>query len=58
MRLLPGATMSGLANASYQVGPRELKRATLSSERVSVSNVSIAPTVIADGALPGELMPA
>src|SRR5262244_1016686 len=54
----PGATMSGLTNPSYHVGPRELYSATTSSVRVVVSNVRVAPTVMADGAFPGELMPA
>ena len=53
----PGATTSGFASASYQVGPRELKSATMSSTRARVWNVCAAPTVMADGALPGELMP-
>jgi hypothetical protein len=50
----PGATTSGLAYASYQVGPRELNGATTSSERVTVFFVSTAPTVMADGALAGD----
>ena len=50
--------MSGLANASYQLGPRELNGATWSSDRTGVPCVSRAPTVMADGALPGEVMPA
>jgi hypothetical protein len=54
----PGATTSGFAYPSYHVGPRELKGATSSSDRVTVFFVSTAPTEIADGALPGEVMPA
>jgi hypothetical protein len=54
----PGATTSGLAMPSYQDGPRELKLVTRSSARRSVPKVFEAPTVIADGALPGEAMPA
>ena len=54
----PGATRSGLAVPSYHVGPRELYAATRSSVRMLVSNVLTDPTVIADGALPGDRMPA
>ena len=50
--------MSGFAKPSYQDGPRELYGATPSSVRVRVFLVSEAPVVIADGALPGEPMPA
>jgi len=50
--------MSGFANASCQVGPRELNGATPSSDRTVVACVSSAPAVIADGALPGDVMPA
>src|SRR6185295_16867922 len=56
--LEPGATMSGFCNPSYHVGPRELYHATVSSAREIVCSVSTAPTVIADGAFPGEVMPA
>ena len=56
-RLCPGATKSGLANPSYHDGPRELYGATRSSPRVTVSTCATAPTVIADGALPGDAMP-
>ena len=52
--LWPGAMMSGFANASYHVGPRELYEGMVSSDRASVCFVSSAPTVMADGALPGE----
>src|SRR5690349_16984129 len=54
----PGATTSGLTCEVYHVGPRELKSDTSSSERVAVALVRRAPTVSADGALPGEVMPA
>src|SRR5690242_17127431 len=54
----PGASRSGFAKPSYHVGPRELYGATLSSARETVSAPRSAPTVIADGALPGEVMPA
>ena len=57
VRWWPGATTSGLAKASNHVGPRELYGATASSPRATVSCVIAAPTVIADGALPGEVMP-
>ena len=43
---------------SYQDGPRELYGATRSSSRDAVPFVMDAPTVIADGALPGEVTPA
>src|SRR4051812_38457461 len=55
--LCPGATTSGLTKASNHVGPRELYGATTSSPRVVVSCVIAAPTVIADGALPGDVTP-
>src|SRR5271154_1573253 len=58
MRFCPGATTSGFGNALYHVGPRELYDAIASSLRVTVLFVSTAPTVTADGALPGERMPA
>src|SRR5262249_5872652 len=54
----PGATRSGFTSPSYHVGPRELYGATMSSPRVAVPRVSSAPTVIADGALPGLRIPA
>src|SRR5215471_14618939 len=54
----PGATRSGLGRASYQVGPRELYEGIVSSPRLVVLWVSSAPTVMADGALPGLRMPA
>ena len=57
VRLWPGATTSGLANASNHAGPRELYGATTSSSRVVVFRVIAAPTVIADGALPGDVIP-
>ena len=50
--------MSGFARPSNQDGPRELYGATVSSIRVAVPFVSSAPTVMADGALPGDAMPA
>ena len=50
--------MSGLAKASYHVGPRELNVATSSSDLTAVPCVNRAPTVMADGALPGEVTPA
>ncbi len=49
----PGATMSGFAWKSSAVGPRELKPATVSSERSTVPLWLEAPTVITQGALPG-----
>src|SRR5437762_1697532 len=54
----PGATRSGLAYPLYQAGPRELYGGTWSSARPAVSRVFAAPTVIAEGAFPGEVMPA
>src|SRR5262249_44007503 len=53
----PGATRSGFWNAWYHVGPRELYHAIVSSDRVTVPAVSRAPTVMASGALPGDVMP-
>ena len=58
--LLPGATRSGLSRLSTwrtptsstneeRVGPRELKKLTLSSLRKAVPRVLTAPTVITDG---------
>src|SRR5947207_3350688 len=47
--------MSGFANPSYQLGPRELYAATRSSLLAAVSNVLAAPTGIASGALPGDV---
>jgi hypothetical protein len=37
-----------------RAGPQELKLATWSSERELVPKVFAAPTVIADGSMPGE----
>ena len=54
----PGATTSGFANPSNHVGPRELYAATRSSCRDTVSAVVDTPTVMADGELPGDVMPA
>ena len=53
----PGAATSGLRKPSIAVSPRELQSAMRSSLRAAVPIVSTAPTVIADGALPGEVMP-
>src|SRR5579859_708388 len=53
---LPGATRSGFTTWSKSVGPLELKLATVSSKRVAVPLVLVAPTVITLGSLPGELM--
>src|SRR5207247_6507816 len=53
----PGATRSGFASPSIQVGPRELYTGIVSSPRPTVPCVLSAPTVIADGALPGDVMP-
>jgi hypothetical protein len=62
--LFPGATRSGLIKWSYfftpptvlkeRVGPRELKVAILSSSRLSVPKVFVAPTMMTVGSLPGE----
>ena len=52
-----GRDQIGLGPA-HHVGPRELYGATRSSVRVFVSNVLTDPTVIAEGALPGDRMPA
>src|SRR5438128_12368059 len=49
---------SGFTVPSYQAGPRELYGATTSSPRVTVFMLIAAPIVIADGALPGDAMPA
>ena len=54
----PGARTSGFTRPSYHVGPRELKSETVSSDRFSVLCMSIAPAVSAEGALPGDVMPA
>ncbi len=54
----PGATTSGLTRPSYHVGPRELYRDSRSSPRSAVPSWSNAPTVMAEGALPGDVMPA
>ena len=64
--LLPGATRSGLSRLSMRrtpaastnearVGPRELKKLTLSSPRAAVPRVLAEPTVITEGSCPGEL---
>src|SRR5688572_12972245 len=53
----PGASTSGLMRPSYHVGPRELNRDTSSSERSRFRLDRSEPTVSADGALPGELIP-
>src|SRR3990170_2716423 len=53
----PGATTSGLIAKSKRVGPRELYGAIASSQRSTVPFVSTAPTVMAAGELPGEVMP-
>src|SRR5262245_59435766 len=54
----PGATMSGFARPEYHAGPRELYGATASSKRDTVFCVFSAPTVMTDGALPGDVIPA
>jgi hypothetical protein len=65
--LLPGATRSGFSRLStwrtppasthaLRVGPRELKKFTVSSPRAVVSCPFADPTVITDGSLPGELI--
>src|SRR5689334_23251160 len=54
----PGATRSGFWKPSYQVGPRDEYHGMLSSLRVAVPFMSSDPTVMADGALPGEFIPA
>ena len=65
--LLPGATISGLSRLSTRripwvsmkeprVGPRELKKFTLSSLRTELPRVLTAPTVMTEGSWPGELM--
>ena len=65
---LPGATRSGFSRLSGcraplesveppRVGPRELKKLTLSSLRAAVSWVWAEPTVMTEGSLPGALMP-
>ena len=54
----PGASTSGLAKPSYHVGPRELKADAVSSRRSAVPCTSRLPAVMADGALPGDVMPA
>ena len=54
---VPGATTSGFTPKSYFVGPRELYGASLSSDVSTVPFVSIAPTVIANGELPGDVTP-
>src|SRR5205085_3530819 len=54
----PGATTSGFAKPSYHVGPRELNHAIRSSSCDTVFLLSTAPTVMAEGALPGDRIPA
>src|SRR5688572_14061189 len=54
----PGARTSGLTKPSYHVGPRELNGDTSSSKRELEPLLRSEPTVRADGALPGELIPA
>ncbi len=58
MSAWPGAMMSGLLRPSNHVGPRELNIETSSSPRDAVALWRAEPTVNADGALPGEVMPA
>ncbi len=53
----PGASTSGFAYPSNQLGPRELYGATVSSACVAVLFRFTVPTVMADGALPGDEMP-
>src|SRR5688572_11642576 len=53
----PGASTSGLMRPSYHVGPRELNGDTSSSERSRFLFDRSDPTVSAEGALPGELIP-
>src|SRR5687767_10636943 len=53
----PGATRSGLAWKSIALGPRELKGATMSSDRSAVPLWLDAPTVMTQGALPGAPTP-
>ena len=50
--------MSGFARPLYHVGPRELYAATLSSRRDAVFLVFTAPTVMTEGAFPGDVTPA
>src|SRR6266540_1899882 len=52
----PGATISGFAEKSIHVGPRELKGPTVSSLRLTVDMWFEAPTVSTHGALPGDVM--
>ena len=53
----PLTTTSGLAKPSYHVGPRELYGATASCVIVWLPRASTDPTLIADGALPGDVIP-
>src|SRR3954470_5864291 len=53
----PGATRSGLADASTAVGPRELNAAIVASPRSMVPMWLDAPTVSTHGALPGAATP-
>src|SRR5262252_3062604 len=55
--LLPGAATAGFIVKSYLVGPRELYVAIVSSLRFTVPAVLTAPTVIANGELPGDVTP-
>src|SRR5205814_1409796 len=57
MMRLPGATRSGLAIPSTVV-PYDEKAATASSAILAVPLSSVAPTVIRNGSLAGEVMPA
>src|SRR5712691_2811863 len=57
MILFPGAARSGFALLSYFVGPRDEYVVTWSSSRAALPSVLVAPTVIANGELPGEAMP-
>src|SRR4051794_33138131 len=58
-RCVPGATRSGLARPSATVGPCELKLGIASSERPTVPESKLAPTVMTNGSSPGlEMVPA
>src|SRR6266852_314709 len=57
MILFPGATRSGLTRRSYRVGPRELYDVIVSSDRTTVPCVFNAPTVMASGEFPGDVIP-
>src|SRR5258706_14954782 len=67
MSWLPGATRSGLRRLSGwrmpeessqppRVGPRELKKLTVSSPRPDVACGFAEPTVMTDGSLPGDVI--